>query len=377
MRSFIRPVAAASVLALTATACFGRSHGAGSALRVDVVTDGVQAQSGSGSWRTLNAGDRVSPGDSLRTDAAGSVALLRDDGSRVDLAPSTSARLIDVKKVSLEMGSALVRAKDIALSVVADGVEADAERATYRVDKSFSVRIGSYAGSVGVVEDPDNLTVPVYRQVVIAGGILPRDASPLTYVAKDPWDRLLLADALDVDRQLAQYGRAFKADFADKAASPAFYSGVAPGVPVTFVLRTIHTVSDPADLLFAVVMAKVLSDPGRAGDILALRLNGSAWGLIAKIERVDPKRYVDAVIAALLPQGALAIGQGTPGSGGRDKGETGGTPTPTTSPKPKPSPTTSPSPSPSPTTSPSPSPSPSPCSAIDQLLGRCGGGVLP
>jgi hypothetical protein len=361
-----RGISALVVLTLLGTACFGRAPNPGKNFRAASVQGDVQfRRSATAPWVPVLEGLRIAPGAEVKTGKDGAIALARDDGARVDLGASSVAVLRSVRRVTLDAGRALATVDRVALTIESSGVEAHGKRSVFRVDRGFAVRVGVYGGEVVVTEDADRATVPQLRQIEVAGGIVPRDAAPLKFSPTDPWDRQLLADVIDLDRELRTFGRAFKANFAARAASPAFYASLIPEVPAATFSALIARTGDPADVLFGVVMAKRLR--GAASSILAsllnLRLAGATWGLIAKIMGVSFRDYINSVIATTVP--GASPSPGSTGPGGRPTGS----PRPTTSGSPRP--TNSPSPRPTHSPTGSPSPSPSPCSDVDRLLGQC------
>lgn len=356
-------------MSLATGSCVGGSRGAGSSLKAEAITGAVEIRENLTSpWRALKTGDRVKPGGDVRTGDGASVALARDDGDRIELGPKTQVRLNGVTRVALETGRLLAVVESNPLAVFSDQLEVSAGRAVFRLDREFAVRVGVYLGTVDVAADGSRVSVPPLRQIEVAGGILPRDAKPLRASATDPWDARILSEALDLDRQLRSYGRAFNADFAAQARDPEFYAGLASGISPAIFSTALANAADPADVLFGLLMAQKLRGQTTTLflSLMQLRLAGASWGLIARERRVVSKDLIAAVAAVLVPAGP------TPPPG-----------TPPGSPRPSPKPTRTSSPSPSPTSSPSPSssaspsPSPSPCTPIDQLLGNCDGALPP
>lgn len=359
------------MVVVAAPSCVGR-RGPGSSFRAESPSGDVQVRApGTSDWVALSSGRRVTPEDEVRT-RDGSVALARDDGARIELGRYTSLRVDRVTELTLEAGRVLIVVPEIPVEVEAQGVHAQARKAMYRVEAGYSIRVGSYGGEVTVSQDADRVTLGDFRQVEITGGVFQRDPLPMRISPSDDWDRKLLSDALDLDRQLRQYGRVFLYDFAAQARNPLFYVTLVPGLPQSAIESLLRTRADPADLLFGVLMAGRVGDTVAAslGDLMRLRFAGATWGLIARERRIDMKAFLALVIAALVPPSSPSA---SPGATSRPS--PGGSPGPSGSPSPSGSPTDRPSgsPSPSPSRSPTPSPNPSPtCDPISLLLGRCG-----
>ena len=359
-------VAASIALTMLAGACLGR-HGTGSALRAEAVTGTVDVRpAGATTFRPADKGDRFGPGSDVRTGAGSSVVLARDDGAKIEVGALTGLRIETVTHVTVSHGSVLAAAPGVPFTVTADGVDAGGGKAVFRVDVGFSLRVGSYGGTVTVGEDGQSLRVSDFRQVEIAGGVFPREAVPLRISPSDPWDRQLLADALDLDRYLRQYGRSFPNEF--PATNPGFYLAIAPGITTSIIASQLRATDDPSDVLFGLLIAKRLggSVSTQLIDLIRERLAGATWGLIAHERHISEKVFLAMVIAALTPPTPAPSG-GT--GGGRSGGGTGGG-SPSTTPSSRPSGQPSQRPSPTPPQSPSPTPTPT-CGLLNQLLGGC------
>jgi hypothetical protein len=369
----LRILALAVLLALVGGACFGK-HGVGSALR-SVAANGVAElrAAGAANWEPLADGRRVAPGADVRTGDSSSVALERDDGARIELGPRTEVHVDGVTRLTLASGRLLTSINENSIAIVNGNLIAAAEKALFRVDSIFGVRVGSYGGTVAVTEDASVVTVGDLTQIEVTGGVFrTRDAVPLRISATDPWDRQVLADAIELDRQLRVYDRRFKADFGRRVTDPSTFLAFAPGLPLAAVVTSLQATGDPSDVLFGVLAARRLGGAQHTlADVIRLRAAGATWGVIARLKGIATKDFLQLVISALLPQASPspgATGTGGLGGGGGGPGGGGGGGGPTSKP------TTKPTTSPTPTHSPSPSPSPSPtCSAVDQLLGRCTG----
>jgi hypothetical protein len=256
----------------------------------------------------------------------------------------------------------------IPFGVDADGVHVEGGKAIFRVDVTFEVLVGSYGGAVTVSQDGQSLVVGDFRQIDVAGGVFPRQASPLLIDPKDPWDRELLADALDLDRYLRQYGRSFPNEF--PARDPSFYLALVPDVPISLIAAQLRATDDPANVLYALLLAKRHggSPAQQYTALMAEWQAGATWGLIAHERHISEKIFLAMVIAALTPPTAAPSASSGGGAGGASGGGSSSpSARPSTQPSGSPRPTSSPTPSPSPTGS----PSPPPCGLLNQLLGGC------
>jgi hypothetical protein len=232
-----------------------------------------------------------------------------------------------------------------------------------------ALRVGVYAGRASISSLGRDMDVPALREVLVAGGVpLERAPRPISLSADDRWDRRLLGDVLDFDRDLGQFGRGFDQEFAAQAVAPAFFAAFVPLGNNTGFLTGVLNQNEPSDVLVGLVFALTLS--GRDGvplpdsfvALLAERALGATWGLIAKEKGLQLRDLFGAVLEA-IKRGTTPPSPSTSTSGGsNNNGPNRPSPGPSGSPKPTPSPT--------PTATPT-QPPPTPCPPLDQLLGRC------
>lgn len=323
---------------------------------VQIVQDGQPG-------RVLDQGDLVRVGQAVRS---GDRARLALDGGSLDLAPGTMV-ILDDDLFSLERGALLVDTRQTRrvaqASVAAEG------SGVWRFDGEVSPRAGVYRGGVAVsVLDPGGGADPrppvvtgAYQQVDLVGGLPAAAVRPLVYLPSDPWDARLLADAIAVDRQVADLMRSLAARYGQAPRASAFYTDFAAvGGPLAQALPTLapegsgSSYGPPADVLVAVVVVDLLVsraalDPQDAiAEVRDLRRDGATWGLILQRRDLGNAELREAVDAALRRR----AGVGTPPPPPPPS------PEPTT-PEPSPPPP-SPAPSPSPTRAPSPPPPPPP-----------------
>ncbi len=355
-------------LSVSGTACLKRGDArAPENLRVGQIRGEVRYRATSASsWQRIERGAGVPLLGEIQT-MPGAMAVLRaGKAGAFELGERSHVVYESVGRVSLETGAVLVRAT-APLIVRAGALQAGLEQGLYRVDSRFAVRVGSYRGVVVVSSGTSRISVPALRQVEVAGGIFQRETTPLRITTRDPWDRRALADVFDLDRQLRSYARAFEATLSDRAKDPKFYSALAGRVPAPVFARYLADRVEPGDLLFGVLMAIRLRRATEQGidGLLELRDAGATWGMIARLNLVNPKTFIAQVTGALIPVAPVA--GPTPPPSTRPRREPPPGPRATRSPGASPSP----SPSPSPTSPSSPSPSPSPCTDPQRLLGLC------
>lgn len=323
------------------------------------------------------------PGSVLKT-AAEPDAFLKlegDDKQVLELQNDTQITIGSARSATLEIGRALGEAgagqpftivsRGTAIRVAAAGVA--------RVERLLgTLRVGVYRGSAQVELLGRGVDVPTFKEVVIAGGVpLEREPRPLTLLATERWDRRLLGDVLNFDRELTQFGAGFNSEFGAKPLAPRFFTAFVVLPSLSFLRPELPT-TDPAEVLVGVVFAQQLSTraggpstlPAFFNELLGLRDQGASWGLIAKEKGLDLRLALQGVLDAIRrgtaptpPPGSGGGGTGGGGTGGGG-GNGGGGSTP--GPQPSPSPTASPTEPP-----PEEPPPPEECSLLEVLLGTC------
>lgn len=364
---------AGAALVLGGSACLGNGGAAsGGELRVASVSGRVTARPpGEPGLKVLAEGDRVPVGSEVHAEGDASVRLSGANEQSVELLDETRATLLAVNRVALDSGRVLAQAGERPVAVVSRGV-------TARTSGSFKVlrglgtlSVGVYSGSARVELLGRGVDVPALREVVIAGGIpLDRGAVPLSLSANDLWDRRLLGDVLDFDRELEQFGRGFNSEFGAAPRAPAFFAGFVPLPDLSFVGS-----GDPSEVLVGLIFSVHLAarEGGQAAlpdlfsQLRTLREQGATWGLIAKEKGLDLRAVIGAVVDAIR-RGTTPPAPPSSSGGGGSSGGSGGSGGPRSTPTPRP---TSPSPTPTPTASPSPRPTQDPCGVLERLLGQC------
>jgi hypothetical protein len=368
----------AVALMLAATSCVGGNNGSGGdSLRAVRVVGAVLVQTQGGDSRPLRRGNQVEPGSVLTTGKDARVRLEGASNRAVELAGDTRATIVAADHVSLDLGAALAETGKGRFAFDTGGVGVRVSDGAARLDRRLGrLRVGVYKGSAVVDLLGRSVDVPAYRQQDFAGGVpLDRDPTPLALDDRDPWDRSLLGDVLELDRGLGQFVRGFNSEFGDPAPAPVFFTAFVPGTKVEAAAELAPQDVTAADTLVGLVFAQQLA--ARAGNdarvtrdfvgMTAEFKQGATWGLIAKERGLELRLLLPAVLDAIRRGTTPASTPGGSGGGGGGSGGGGGgqpTSRPTT--KPKPTPTGSP-------TGPGPTPTPTPCSILDRLLGNCSG----
>ncbi|TMK19789.1 MAG: hypothetical protein E6G68_05445 [Actinobacteria bacterium] len=381
MKPLARMLVATAALLLAAPACVGHKGAlAGGALRVASVAGEVAVQPQGLASKALHEGDVVRPGSALRTGKDGRVRLEDGADRALELGTDSEATLVSASTVSLDLGSALAQTGKGVFSFDSRGIGVRVSGGAARLERALGVlRVGTYAGTAHVDLLGQGVDIPAYRELDFADGVpVDRNPSPLTLNDGDPWDRRLLGDVLEFDREITQFGDGFNRQVSGLVTSAAFYEPFV-GVPrVTNVVAHQPPATKPADTLVALVFAQRLDRLDGAASrvtrnftaMLNERTLGATWGLIAK-ERGLPLQPLLQEILASIRRGTAP--QAASGGGGGGGGGFGSGNPPRQSPGPQPSGSPKPKPSKSPTPPPSASPSPTPCGTLDRLLGLCGG----
>lgn len=363
-----------AALALAGTSCIGRGRNdAGGGLRAVQVTGAVIVQPAGQAARPLREGDGIAPGSIVKTGKDARVRLSTDGKQAIELAPETEATIRGAGGVSLDRGSALGEAGSRSLSFDSGGIGVQIASGAARLERLLgTLRVGVYSGAARVSLLGRGVDVPAYRELFFAGGIpVERSPKPLQLNAADPWDRRLLGDVLELDRELAQFGRGFNSEFGAQAAAPVFFVNFVPVPQAVATVAAAPVGTSAADKLIGLVFAQQIAQ--RDGNpahvrtlfnaLIAERRAGATWGLIAKERGLQLRPLLQAVLGAIRRGTAPASSPGSPGSGGGSSPPPP-SPGPTASPRPRPTR----SPSPSPPASPTPTPT---CGPLDRLLGNC------
>jgi hypothetical protein len=317
MRRIVWP-ALIALMALLGGAC-ARAPEGGSGLtlipqggEVRLQRDGVW--SGVAESLSLSRGDRVEVGDL-------SLAFVELPGGTLELRDGSVVRIGAVPE--LEGGSLLARAVS-ALAVDVGPVQVRAEDSVYRLDQTFSLRVGVYRGEVSLPGSGWDGTVTALRQVGVVGGTVPRGPIALQVDPGDPWDDRLLGEAVDVGGRLdrLQQGVAFQLP---RRGGRDLVAAVLPLDPRT-VLRGVPERAPAGRLSEALVASVVASAAAPArdvapedafGQVMALRGLGASWIVVAAEWHLAPSvlgtlvQVTDLLTRVLAPTAGPGGFQGT------------------------------------------------------------------
>ena len=387
VRRASRAVVAFVVLVAAGASCVGGGGGGGNgSFEAAELSGSVSVRAPDGAVRTLERGDDVPAGSVIKTGSDDSfVRLEAGAGRAVELLADTQVTMVDARTVTLDIGRVLGQTgtrQPLTISSRGTVVQVSVDGAS-RVERLLgALRVAVYAGSSRVELLGRGVDVPRFRELVVAGGVpLEREPRPLTLSATDRWDRRLLGDVLDFDRELGQFGTGFNAEFGSVPIAPRFFANFVTLPSVGFLRAQLPT-NQPAEILVGVVFAQRLAAeaanqlrlPEFFAALVNLRDQGATWGLIAKEMGLDLRLALqgvrDAIARGTAPEPAPDGGRTGGGGGGPTGGGgagTGGGGGGGSTPDPEPSPT----PTGEPTEPPDDEPPPEECSVIDTLLGQC------
>ncbi|HVM00493.1 MAG TPA: hypothetical protein VM324_14460 [Egibacteraceae bacterium] len=304
-RALLVPLAAV----LFVGACSGGDDLGGQAVARLSSGEAVEVAIGT-SWQPLSVGDEVPGGARVRTGE--SEARLAFRGGEVWLAPQAAAVLED-NRLDLLRGEALVQSKGD-LDTRWTDVEVDGS-GVYRLTPGIAPRIGVYRGEIRVHRPPETRTVRALREAALSSRRLPPSGQPLAYRHDDPWDRLLLADAIAFDGEAERLVRGLTNEYGTEPRSEDFYAGfaVAPERTVPLVARAVRGgatpagVGPPGEALLLLFVAQSAADADTPEAIAAalervveLRSAGARWGLVATELGITARRLAEVVDAAQL-----------------------------------------------------------------------------
>lgn len=184
--------------------------------------------------------------------------------------------------IELVRGSVLVDG-DAGYTVRLEGRRASGD-GVWRAEATSNPRIAVYRGSVTVDgAQPPRRSVRALTQMNLRGRQGEERIGPLQYFADDPWDRRLLADALEVDRLMRQRLTVLVDAYGTDDRPIGFYRRftVVDGRATLDRLAPRAArgrYGPPAETLVAVVVARML-DEG-VDTVARLRSSGATWGLI-------------------------------------------------------------------------------------------------
>jgi len=363
-----------AALLFAIVSCVGHGGGGGGELHAAKVVGAVTVQRPGESARPLTEGASVPAGSALRTGTDALVRLEDGGGNALELAGDTQATVVSNVKLSLDLGSALGESPKGSWEFESRGIGVETSDGDARLERLLGVlRVGVYAGTAHVQVTDRSVDIPSYREMDFAGGIpVDRQPRPLTLSDSDPWDRRLMGDVLEFDRDVSQFGRGFNAQYSGQPIAPSFFGAFVPVVNISFVSG--FAGQQPAEVLIGLVAATRYAERTHAslsrlfGEMIVERSQGATWGLIAKERGLDLQQLLAAILDAIRTGTTPAPGTSNiaaGGGGGRSSGAGGGPGSPNGGPG-----APRPRPSPSPTQTGTPTPGPS-CSPVERLLNLC------
>ena len=348
------------VLAILASACASGAGAGAAPMQISVIQGAVRITHDGKTSVTSNGSHPLATGDSVSVSKNGLAKMTLATGRAFELAGSTLASLKSQASVELDHGDILGTLTAPA-RVFSGGIEVAAKKGTFRVDRDSSSRIRDYEGSpVEVSSSGGTLAIPRYREVVIAGGVLPKTPRPLRLSSSDRWDKRMLQDVIDLDDRLSSFASGLEAQLGDDSGVD-FYKRVLPlGVDVGFLGQFLS--NRRSDVLIGLLMAmggngSQTGVQERFQKIFSLWSDGASWGLLAHEFAVAQPSLFDGLLAAIQKAG-IKITSGAGGGFSRPRNT-----------KASPSPTKKGSPGPSPSKGASPSPSVSPTGRLPGGLG--------
>lgn len=291
-------------------------------------------------WRTVSETVSLSHGDRVKVSGLGQ-AFVELPGGMLELRGGSVLRIGSLPQ--LESGSLLARA-DSPLSVAVGPVQVRAQSSVYRLDRSFSLRVGVYRGEVSLPGSGWDGTVGSLRQVGVVGGTVPRGPVALQVDPSDPWDDRLLGDAIGVGERLERLQQGV-ADQLPRRGGRDAVAAVVRLDPRT-VLRGIPERA-PASRLSEALVASIVADAAvpAGGDaaekafarVMSLRGLGASWIVVAaewQLARsglaslLEITRFLSDLTSSGPPGagngGAEGGGGGSSATAGSSEGGTGG-----------------------------------------------------
>jgi hypothetical protein len=275
----IKIQALASALLLLAGGCalFGGSDGRPMSLRV---LEGEAQLIRDGRRTSVTSEVDVATGDRILL--AQGIAELRLIEGRLFEIEDAEVEITGNSEVMLSSGR-LLADLSAAGRVDFEDAAAFADKGRFRVDRGLGTRVGVYSEGASVTGDGVELDLPLYREAVVAGGVIPAAPSPLQISSSDRWDRRFLEDALELDARLINFGRGLEAQLGALAGLP-FFRQVLPGdLGIGFLEPFLG--SRRSDLLIGLMIALEAGGPGDLPEsfsrIFDLWSRGASWGLIA------------------------------------------------------------------------------------------------
>jgi hypothetical protein len=267
-------------------------------------------------------------GDIVRTASPGARILLASDRA-ASVATDSRVRITDGSSLEVLGGSVLAESPRH-MTVAIDDVTATTSNGVLRVELfSASAGVAAYEGEV-VIAAPGQERVtlgPLFDASVTAGEIL--SPKPYQVDVDDGWDRLHLADVVELDEQLDRYADAISGQLGRTRLPGSYFRGLEGRGAGQAMARYVESgVYSPPDLLIGFTIADLDESRARGRALLRafdLREEGGQWGVIATIMGVRSGPLVAGLADLIFVAGALAAapeGTAGPSNAGRGAGAT-------------------------------------------------------
>lgn len=333
-----RLITAATVIALLAGGC---SSGARSDPVGTLTPLGGRIEILAGpDWTLVTEQTELSPGDQVRSDAAGSARLQVSDAGSIELGPSSRVRLGAGGASELMQGAVLAEGSGLSVQI-GRAVASPEAGGAFRVDRALSTRIGNYRGVTHLAALGGPIDVPPLTQAIVVAHAVPSLPAPLQVDPHDAWDKRILGSAINVGLDLVDLERRVRSQLGDADAADTFSRALDRRVSAERVqsLMNAHPAS-PGRVFLSLAVASNLSDAGGvlpvARGILHTLESGASWIVVVAALNASQGNLVTAVAAVLasipglLAQGALPSSD----PGGTTSPPGGPSPSPSTSPTP-------------------------------------------
>ena len=272
---------------------------------------------GSGSVFVQRGGEEIevtgrfslADGDLVRTASPGARLALESDRF-ASVGQASTVRVMGGGSLEVVEGSVLAEAGRH-MTVALDDVTASTSDGIMRVDRySASSGVASYSGIVAIAAPGQErvLLEPRCDVSVAAGQVV--DPRPYGVDVDDDWDRLHLADVVELDEQLQRYDGAIAGRWKRVDLGAPYFRALGDSRGAKAMARYLDSPAySTSDLLIAYSIAD--SDTARQRDeslttAFGLRRDGGQWGVVATIMDVRPDPLIAGLEDLIFAAGAVA-----------------------------------------------------------------------